>query len=126
MLGLLVTGAGVAASSFIALMIGPVLVLVGLGPALARNFPRRTVTSTLAVIVLAWGVLAVPVALALHSSIDVFLFVAQGLMLVGAAVVLVSQQQGAIGHVVGRVATPVTSGSPRPRLPVGPPLPHRR
>ena len=32
------------------------------------------------------------------------LFVAQGLVLVGAAVVLVSQHQNAIGHAVGRVA----------------------
>ena len=85
-------------------MVGPVLVFVGIGPALARNFPRRSVTSVLAGVVLAWGVLAVPAALALQSNVDVFLFVAQGLMLVGAAVVLVSQQQSAIGHVVGRVA----------------------
>ena len=48
--------------------------------------------------------MAVPVALALHGNVGVFLFVAQGLMLVGAAVVLVSQQQGAIGHAVGRMA----------------------
>ena len=45
-----------------------------------------------------------PIALALHSGVGVFMFVAQGLMLVGAAVVLVSQQQSAIGHAVGRVA----------------------
>jgi putative ABC transport system permease protein len=102
--GLLLTGAGVAGSSFVALMVGPVFVFVGIGPALARNFPRRSVTSVLAAVVLAWGVLAVPAALALHSSIDVFLFVAQGLMLVGAAVVLVTQQQSAIGHLVGRAA----------------------
>ena len=102
--GLVMTASGIAASSFVALMVGPVLVFVGIGPALARNFTRRSVTSVIAAVVLAWGVFAVPVALALHSSIDVFLFVAQGLILVGAAVVLVTQQQEAIGHVVGRAA----------------------
>jgi putative ABC transport system permease protein len=104
LVGLVMTGIGASGGSFVSLVTGPVLVFAGIGPALARNFPRRTVTSTLAVVVLLWGVIAVPIALALHSSVGVFLFVAQGLMLVGAAVVLVSQQQGAIGHAVGRLA----------------------
>jgi len=102
--GLVFTGLGVTGVSFVGLVVGPVLVFAGIGPALARNFPREVVTTTLAVIVLVWGVVAVPIALALHSSVGVFLFVAQGLMLVGAAVVLVSQQQGVIGHAVGRIA----------------------
>ena len=102
--GLLLTGLGLSGGSFVGLVVGPVLVFAGIGPALARNFPRATVTTTLAVVVLLWGVVAVPIALALHSSVGVFLFVAQGLMLVGAAVVLVSQQQGAIGHAVGKIA----------------------
>ena len=102
--GLLVTGLGLTGGSVVGLVVGPVLVFAGIGPALARNFPRRTVTTTLAIVVLLWGVIAVPIALALASSVGVFLFVAQGLMLVGAAVVLVSQQQGAIGHVVGRMS----------------------
>ncbi len=66
--------------------------------------PARTSTTALAAAVLFWGLVAVPIALALQSDVDVFMFVAQGLMLVGAAVVLVSQQQHAIGHAVGRVA----------------------
>jgi putative ABC transport system permease protein len=102
--GLTLTALGVTGVSFVGLVIGPVLVFAGIGPALARNFPRDVVTTTLSVIVLAWGVFAVPIALALHSNVGVFLFVAQGLMLVGGAVVLVSQQQGAIGHAVGRIA----------------------
>ncbi|MGO9875265.1 MAG: ABC transporter permease [Acidimicrobiia bacterium] len=102
--GLVLTGVGATGGSFVGLVTGPVFVFAGIGPALARNFPRRTVTSTLAAVVLLWGVVAVPIALALHSSVGVFLFVAQGLMLVGAAVVLVSQQQGTIGHAVGRLA----------------------
>ena len=102
-MGLLLTGLGATGASFVGLVVGPVLVFTGIGPALARTFPRHTVTTTLAVVVLLWGVIAVPIALALQSSVGVFLFVAQGLMLVGAAVVLVSQQQSAIGHAVGRL-----------------------
>jgi putative ABC transport system permease protein len=102
--GLVLTGVGATGGSFVGLVTGPVLVFTGIGPALARNFPRGTVTTTLAVVVLSWGVFAVPIALALHGNVGVFLFVAQGLMLVGAAVVLVSQQQRAIGHAIGRLA----------------------
>ena len=119
--GLLLTGLGVTGAFFVGLVTGPVLVFAGIGPALARNFPRRAVTTTLAAVVLLWGVVAVPIALALHSSVGVFLFVAQGLMLVGAAVVLVSQQQGAIGHAVGRL----TNRSLQVRLGLAYPLARR-
>ena len=85
-------------------MTGPVLVFAGIGPALGPQLPapRRHLDPGRGRADL--GVVAVPIALALHSSVGVFLFVVQGLMLVGAAVVLVSQQQGAIGHAVGRLA----------------------
>ncbi len=104
MVGGLLTALGALGVMFVGIVIGPVLVFVGIGPALARHFPRTHVATVLAAIVLFWGVVAVPIALALHSGVGVFMFVAQGLMLVGAAVVLVSQQQHAIGHAVGRVA----------------------
>ncbi|HWS45258.1 MAG TPA: FtsX-like permease family protein, partial [Acidimicrobiia bacterium] len=103
-LGLLITGAAVATSSFFALMLGPVLVFVALAPTLARNMPRVAATSAVAAAVLVWAVAAVPVALALDANIDVMLFVVQGLVLVGAAVVLVAQHQEAIGHAIGAVA----------------------
>ena len=45
--GLLLTGAGVASSSFLALMLGPVLVFVGVGPMLARNIPRPVVNTAI-------------------------------------------------------------------------------
>jgi putative ABC transport system permease protein len=103
-IGALLTLLGVVGALFVGLVIGPVLVFAGIGPALARHFPRAHVTTALAAAVLFWGVVAVPIALALQSDVNVFMFVAQGLMLVGAAVVLVSQQQSAIGQAVGRVA----------------------
>src|SRR5204863_15890 len=84
--------------------VGPVFIFVGIGPVLARHLKRAHAATLIAIAVLFWGVVAVPIALALQSSVSVFQFVAQGLMLVGAAVVLVTQQQHAIGHAVGRVA----------------------
>jgi putative ABC transport system permease protein len=100
--GLLLTAAGVSTSSFFALMLGPVLVLVGIGPTLARNLPKVLVTTVLATAVLVWAVVAVPVALMLDGDVDVLQFVVQGLLLVGAGVVIVSQHQSAIGHALGR------------------------
>ena len=102
--GLLLTGLAVGTASFLLLMLGPVLVMVGLGPMLARNMPRVAATTLVSVAVLVWAVAAVPVALALDANVDVLLFVVQGLVLVGAAVVLVSQHQHAIGNAVGRFA----------------------
>jgi putative ABC transport system permease protein len=103
-LGLLMTAIGVAVPAFIALMLGPAVVLMGVGPMLARNLPRTIVTTAIAVAILVWAVLAVPVAIALDANVDVVLFVVQGLVLVGAAVVIVSQHQAAIGHALGRFA----------------------
>lgn len=102
--GLLLTGFGVAGSSFLALLLGPVLVFVGLGPMLTRNFPRTAVNTGIGAAVLVWAVAAVPAAIALDMSVDVLVFVVQGLVLVGAAVVLTAQHQQAIGHGIGRVA----------------------
>jgi putative ABC transport system permease protein len=102
--GGLLTVLGVLGIAFVGLVIGPVFVFAGVGPMLARHFPRAHVTTALATAVLLWGLVAVPIALALQSDVNVFMFVAQGLMLVGAAVVLISQQQRAIGQAVGRVA----------------------
>ena len=102
--GLLLTVVGVAGSSFLALMLGPVVAFVGMGPVLVRVFERTAVNTAIGAIVLAWAVAAVPVAIALGLSVDVLLFVVQGLVLVGAAVVLTAQHQQAIGHGIGRIA----------------------
>jgi len=120
-IGLVVTAAGVASASFLALMLGPVLVLCGITPMLARNMPRAIATTIAAVGVLAWSVAAVPVAIALGGNVDVLLFVVQGLVLVGSAVVLVSQHQQLIGHAFGRFAR----SSLRARLGLAYPLARR-
>ena len=65
---------------------------------------------------LVWAVAAVPVAIALDSNVDVLVFVVQGLVLVGAAVVLTAQHQQAIGHGVGRIAKRSLVGAARSRV----------
>jgi len=102
--GLLLTAVGVVGSSFLALMLGPVIAFVGIAPTLARRFARTSVNTAIGAAVLAWAIAAVPVAIALNVSVDVLLFVVQGLVLVGAAVVLTAQHQQALGHGIGRVA----------------------
>lgn len=120
-LGLLLTLVGVVSASFLALMLGPVLVLCGITPLLARNIGRTAATTAAAVCVLGWSVAAVPIAIALGGTIDVLLFVIQGLVLVGSAVVLVSQHQQLIGHGFGRFAR----SSLRTRLGLAYPLARR-
>jgi len=102
--GLVVTGAGLAASSFLPVLLGPVAVFAGVTPMLARNVGRLAANTVTATASIAWAIAAVPVAIALDMNVDVLLFVVQGLVLVLAAVILVAQHQEAIGHVAGRVA----------------------
>jgi putative ABC transport system permease protein len=102
--GIALTMVGVLNSSFLALMLGPVAVFLGVAPMLARNFPRVVVNSVIGVVVLVWAVAAVPVAIALDMNVDIVVFVVQGLVLVAAAVVVTAQHQRAIGHGIGRIA----------------------
>jgi len=103
-LGLALTGIGIVSASFLALMLGPVIVFLGITPMLARNLPRTLVNTVIGAIVLVWVVAAVPAGIALDMNIDVIVIVVQGLVLVGSAVVLTAQHQRAIGHGVGRIA----------------------
>jgi putative ABC transport system permease protein len=102
--GLLLTGAGLAGSAFLPVLLGPIAVFAGVTPMLARNVGRFAANTATAIAAIAWAIAAVPVAIALDMNVDVLLFVVQGLVLVLAAVVLVAQHQEAIGHVAGRVA----------------------
>ncbi len=104
MSGLVLTVIGLFGSTFLALMLGPVLVFVGVAPFLARRFGRPLVNTATGTLVLAWAVAVVPIAIALGISVDIFVFVFQGFVLVAAAVVLTAQHQLAIGHGIGRIA----------------------
>ncbi|HEV7524185.1 MAG TPA: FtsX-like permease family protein [Acidimicrobiia bacterium] len=104
LLGIALTGIGILSGAFLGLMLGPVVVFLGIAPLLARNFPRTAVNTVIGAIVLVWAVAAVPIAIGLGINVDVVVFVVQGLVLVGAAVVVTAQHQRAIGHGVGRIA----------------------
>ncbi len=102
--GLALTAIGLFGSTFLALMLGPVVFFVGIAPFLARRLGRPLVNTATGTLVLAWAVAVVPIAIALGISVDIFVFVFQGFVLVAAAVVLTAQHQLAIGHGIGRVA----------------------
>ena len=103
-LGLFMTTTGINSKAWLPFVLGPVFVFVGIGPALVRNLPRNPVLSVLGTLTLFWGVICVSAANVLDMDFDVPIFVLQGLILVGAAVVGVSQHQHAIGQFVGRFA----------------------
>jgi len=98
------TVAAFSAGEPFGVMAGPMLVLAGVGPTLARRLPKGIVTTVLAAAVLAWGALSVSVLAALAIDFQIPIFVVQGLTMAAAAVVLVNQHQGAIGHALGKVS----------------------
>ena len=98
------------------LMVGPMLVAVGLGPMLARRFPQRTVTTAVCIVVLVvvGRAASAPLA-ALDATIEIPLFLLQGLAMAAAAVILVTTHLGGIGGALergGGGARPPDSVSP--------------
>ena len=92
-LGVLLTLRSAAAQEPFGLLFGPVLALVGTGPLLGRRFPPGIVNSVLAALVVVWGASLFAVAGDATEGAPITLFVAQGVILTGAAVTLVSFQQ---------------------------------
>ena len=83
------------------------------GPQLARSWSPRAVTTVAGVAVLVWAVVAVPVMAALDVSIDIPVFLAQGLVMTTAAIAVVTVHQAAIGRGLARLtggALPVRLG----------------
>jgi putative ABC transport system permease protein len=87
----------------VGLLLGPMIALAGLGPALTRLAPARAVVSALAALVVVWGVTVF--ALFPHSADEASMtvWVAQGVSLTAAAVTLVATQQELIGRLVYRL-----------------------
>lgn len=105
---LLVAGVALAASGIpgdepYATLIGPVLAVAGLVPLLVRFIPRRLVVSVAAVAALAWGVMAFGLLPDAFEGADIPIFVVQGIILVGSAVALVTQNQESIGALLRRL-----------------------
>ncbi|HEU5308185.1 MAG TPA: FtsX-like permease family protein [Acidimicrobiia bacterium] len=100
-LGALLTFAGFSGPNQYGVMAGPMLVIVGLAPWLARHLPARSVYTWVSVAVIAWAVACfVPLA-ALDATIEIPLFLVQGLALTAAAVYLVTAHLDSIGHLLG-------------------------
>ena len=113
MFGLAYSIIGFAAPDGYGVMIGPSLVLASLAPQLARSWSPRAVTTVAGVAVLVWAVVAVPIMAALDVSIDIPVFLAQGLVMTTAAVAVVTVHQAAIGRGLARLtggALPVRLG----------------
>jgi putative ABC transport system permease protein len=83
-------------------MAGPMLVAIGLAPLLARQVPGRTVTTGVCIVVLIWAVACFGALGALDVTIEIPLFLLQGLAMAAAAVILVITHLGGIGSALER------------------------
>ena len=100
-LGVVLTVAGFTAPDQYGVMAGPMLVMVGVAPWLARRLPARAVYTWVSVAIIVWAVACfVPLA-ALDATIEIPLFLVQGLALTAAAVYLVTAYLDSIGHLLG-------------------------
>jgi len=101
-IGLGATVLGFAGPDPYSLMLGPMLVAVGLAPMLARRFSSRAANTGVCVVVLAWAIGCFGVLSALDTTIEIPLFLLQGLAMAAAAVYLVTAYLGGIGNALER------------------------
>jgi putative ABC transport system permease protein len=100
--GVVLTVLGFAGPEAFSLMIGPMLVVVGLAPVLARRFPGRAVTVGACATILVWAVASIPVVGALGIAIEIPMFLVQGLSMAAAGVILLTIYLGRMGSALGR------------------------
>jgi putative ABC transport system permease protein len=86
-----------------AVLLAPMLVAAGIVPLVSRFTPSRVPASTCAVAVILWGALVFRFDNAAAEGAGIMIFVAQGIALTTAAVVLASLQQDKIGAVLRRL-----------------------
>ncbi len=96
-LGVAVTIVGFTGPDPYTLMAGPMVIALGAAPGLARYLPARAVYTGVSVVVIAWAVGCFAVIAALDATIDIPLFLLQGLSLAAASVYLVTAYLGGIG-----------------------------
>ena len=101
-LGVGLTALGLAGPEPYSLMIGPLLVVVGVAPGLARRFPARSVTDVACIVVLVWSIASIPLVGALDVAIEIPMFLVQGLSMTAAGVVLVTAYLGRLGAALRR------------------------
>ncbi len=84
--------------------IGPMLIMVGVGPLVGRLIGVRQATAVIAVATLVWGTVFIPVLGSLDIDIAIPVFLVQGLSMAAAGVALVTIYQGVIGRWLSRGA----------------------
>lgn len=98
------TSTGLASADPFGVLAGPALAGAGAVPLLRRFVPRRPLVTTVSGLVLAWAVACFDVASEAFENPEIWLFVVDGVILTGAAVALVSQNQDVLGALVRRAA----------------------
>ena len=81
---------GTSNESAIPLMVGPAIAAFSAIPIVSRFVPPKVARTLLAALALAWGVAVFPVFSDVMSDSDIFTFVVQGVVMVAAAVLIVS------------------------------------
>ena len=100
LLGTWVTAGGIIGERALSAMVGPAYIAIGLVPLLGRFLPRRLVVSAVSTATLVWAIVAFSIVPGAFRDAAIAIFLAQGIMLVGSAVALLSQNQVAIGHAI--------------------------
>ncbi|HEU5302311.1 MAG TPA: FtsX-like permease family protein [Acidimicrobiia bacterium] len=109
LVGVAATVAGVSGPDPYLVMAGPMLVAAGLTPIASRLVAPRAVTTGVCLAVLVWAVGCFGVLAALDATIEIPLFLLQGLTMAGAAVVLVTTYLGRMGRVLDRGGRTLTA-----------------
>lgn len=98
--GLLVTGAAAGSEGGVGLLLGPAVLAAGLVPLLCPVVGRRTAVTGLGLLVVVWGVSAPTLLSGAFRNGEVGVFVVQGLVITGAAVLVLGRNQDALGRLV--------------------------
>lgn len=121
-LGVAWTMAALPASEPYGLLLGPALLALGLGPALARLVGFRAAVTVLSALLAVWAASMLAAVPESGENAGITVFVLQGIVLTSAAVTLVSAQQEALGRFLRRL---LPGGSPALRLGLAYPLARR-
>ncbi|MBW3664346.1 MAG: ABC transporter permease [Actinobacteria bacterium] len=120
LLGGAVTVAGLSAGAGSALFVGPAVLAAGIVALVSPLTGRRPAVTVLGLLVVVWGVVVPTLFPDVFRNADVVVFVLQGLVITGAAVVVLARNQDVVGRLVRRVAG--GRGSPVARLGLAYPL----
>jgi putative ABC transport system permease protein len=102
--GGLLLNAGLSGKSAIPTLVGPAIAAASAVPLLGRWLPRRPVIAVAGGLSVLWAVFAIPLVPDVFDDAGIEMFVAQGVVLVGGAVALVSQGDRAWAWLADRLA----------------------